>query len=533
MKETPRHHLSRAIARIGANRTLLIVGAIFLVALTVRLYRLDGQGLECDEFYTIPAATGHQYVYLHADANTAAANLPLTTSGYKELLKAESGVGLGSVRAVLTRNVHLPLYFFFMHYWIEAFGRSEWTLRLPSAIFGALAAVMIFLLGQELFGLFVGLVSAAFMALAPEQIYFSQQARMYPLLVLLAISSTYALVLGKKHSQQKWPYILYACLSIAGLYTHYEYFFFFAVQVAFVAVGSRLGRDQKKRWLLSQLAVCLAFAPWVLTTISQKKTSPEIVAWVSGSLSGNLILTDTLTKLARLISVPELPLGWLSVIATFVLLIVGAVALKSHRSHLFLLCSWIAFPIAGILLMDQLLGTRAIGITRYWLIIGPPLYLLIGLGIERLNIRAAQIILSAVLAGFLFAAALLTARGELRPKPDRHRELAEFVDSQVADAQQELVLTDGLNSLPLVLAYYGHREMDVLRYKWMVDQLGARSFDQLTGGREEIWLLTSGPTEAVRMLEQNGYKLEEKPHTFGHVAVAKYVRPAGADRANY
>jgi len=421
--------------------------------------------------YTIPAATGHQYVYLHSEANDAQNNVPLTTGGYKKLLQPESEVRLNSVRAVLKRNVHLPSYFYFMHYWIEAFGSSEWSLRLPSAMFGALAAGMIFLLGQELFSSFIGLVGAVFMALAPEQIYFSQQARMYPLLVLFAVSSTYALALAKKYPRNNWPYVFYALVSVAGLYTHYEYFFLFAAQAAFVWIGSALGREHKSRWLLAEGIACAAFAPWLLIGISQKKTSPEIVAWVNGSLSGNQILTETLTKIARLISVPELPLGWLSVVATFVLLIVGAVSLRSKRSHLFLLCSWIAFPAIGIVFLDQVFGTRAVSITRYWLIIAPPLYLLIGAGIERINQRAARIALLAVLTGFLFAAALLTARGDLRAKPDRHQELAQFVDNRVYDPQNQIVLTDGLNALPLGLAYYGRREIPVLRYKWLMDQL--------------------------------------------------------------
>src|SRR5262249_10582543 len=148
------------------------------------------------------------------------------------------------------------------------------------------------------------------MALAPDQIYFSQQARMYSLLVLLAISSTYAIALSKKYSGKRWPYVGYAVLSTAGLYTHYEYFFFFTAQLAFIWIGSRLGRENKKPWALTQALVLAAFAPWLLITVAQKKTSPEIVAWVHGSLGSNLIVTEVVTKVTRLISVPELPLGW-------------------------------------------------------------------------------------------------------------------------------------------------------------------------------------------------------------------------------
>jgi hypothetical protein len=524
MKGTPHAEDSRLVQILSSRKILLVAVCVVLVSFGLRLHGLDKQGLECDEFYTIPAATGHQYVYLHDESLSARPVVPLTIDGYRPLLKPEAGVGLTAIPPVLRRNVHLPLYFFLMHYWIEAAGNSAWALRLPSALFGALAAGVVFLLAEHLFGMFVGLASASFMALAPDQIYFSQQARMYSLLVLLTVSSTYLIALSKKYPRKRWPYVSYAILSIAGLYTHYEYLFFLMAQLSFIWVGSRLGRENKKSWAVTYAVVFAAFAPWLLTTIAQKKTSPEIVAWVHGSLGGNLILSEAATKVMRLISVPELPAGWISAVAAFVLLIAGAVALRTDRSKLFQLLTWIVFPIGGILLMDQMLGTRAIGITRYWLIISPSLYLLISRGMEKIPNRPARVGLLAVFVGFLFTAALLTGSGDLRAKPDRHEELAQFVDTRVTDPQHQLVLTDGLNALPLVLAYYGKREMPVLRYKWLVDELETQPFVKLTGGRREVWLLTSGPTLAARLLEDNGYRLVEQPVTFGHIAVARYLR---------
>lgn len=524
MKGTP-HAEGPSLAQLVASRKIALLAiCVSLVSFSLRIHDLDKQGLECDEFYTIPAATGHQYVYLHDESLTARPVVPLTTGGYRPLLKPEAGVGLTAIPPVLRRNVHLPFYFFLMHYWIQVAGNSAWALRFPSALFGALAAGVFFLLAEHLFGLFVGLASASFMALAPDQIYFSQQARMYSLLVLLAVSSTYMIALSKKYSKKRWPYVAYAVLSITGLYTHYEYFFFLAAQLAFIWIGSRLGRENKRPWAVTHAVVFAAFTPWLLTTIAQKKTSPEIVAWVHGSLGGNLILTEMVTKVTRLISVPELPAGWISVVAGFVLLIAGALALRTDRSKLFQLLTWLLFPIAGILLMDQVLGTRAIGITRYWLIVSPPLYLLIARGMKKIPNRPARVGLLALFVGFLFAGALLTADGQLRAKPDRHEELAQFVDTRVTDPQHQLVLTDGLNALPLVLAYYGKRELPVLRYKWVVDELGTQTFAEITGGRREVWLLASGPTQAAKLLEDNGYRMQEEPITFGHIAVARYLR---------
>jgi hypothetical protein len=65
------------------KRILFLMLVIFGTSLAIRLYRLDGQTLECDELYTMPAATGHQYVYLSNEAGAATAYMPVTTSEYK------------------------------------------------------------------------------------------------------------------------------------------------------------------------------------------------------------------------------------------------------------------------------------------------------------------------------------------------------------------------------------------------------------------------------------------------------------------
>ncbi len=507
----------------SARKTLLLLVLLFLASLSVRLYHLGSQSLECEELYTIPAATGHQYVYLTGEPNADQLAFPTTTHDYKRLLTPDSGKGLTAVTGVLRKNVHLPLYFYFMHYWLKLFGISEWVLRLPSAVFGALAVVLIFLLGRELFNPLVGLVSSLLIGFMPEQIHYSQQARMYPLLALLAIASTFAITLARKHSSSRLPYVLFAVLSIAGLYTHYEYVFFFAAQSFYIWVVSPLGRQKKFPWLVTECAIVAAFFPWVLIGIAQSRTSPEIIAWVRGPLSTEMVLTEIVSKLTRLISVPEAPFGWVSVIVAYGLLVLGALSLRFHRSTLWLLCAWIVFPITGVVFLDHLLGTRAIGIMRYWIIIAPAVYLLLAVGVQKINNKLAQIALVAVLGGFLFATAMLTARGDLRAKPDRHEEMAHFIDMQVSNTSHDTILSEGVNSIPLALAYYGQREMRMLRYKWVADQLEHQSLSQIVGPDQSVWLLASGPSRGARILEENGFQLTGRPVLYGHILLSHYA----------
>jgi uncharacterized membrane protein len=514
-----------ALVALGGPRALrLLLFATLALSLALRCYGLGRQGLECEELYTVPAATGHQYVYLRAEPNEQPPPVPLTAHEYRQLLTPEAGHGLLSVTGVLARNVHMPLYFFFMHYWVSAFGTSEWALRLPSVIFSTLAGLLLFLLGRALFDAWTGLIAALLFGLMPEQIHFAQQARMYPLLVLLAVASTYALALARQRPRAHAPYVVYALTSVAGLYTHYEYVFFLAAQAFYIWCASPLGRERKRAWLVTQASVALALCPWLVVSLTQRRASAEVIAWAHGDLSAATLGAEVLSKLTRLISVPEVPFGWLSALAAYGLLAAGVLALRAQRGRLMLLCAWLAFPLAGVLLLDHVLATRAISIMRYWLLVTPALYLLMAAGVLSCKRAPRRLALVAPLAGFLCLTAFWTARGELRKKPDRHRELARFMDQQLAGTTRPTILTEGVNAIPLALAYYGRGEARVLRYKWVADRTAQQSFSELTGDAQDVWLLVSGDNQSASLLEANGFHRSSVQVLFGHILVSRYSR---------
>jgi len=76
------------------------------------------------------------------------------------------------------------------------FGISEFSSRLPSAIFGILTVLLIYVTGRGWFNARVGLFSALFLALSPFAIGWSRTARMYTLFQMLFIAGSYLLYRG-------------------------------------------------------------------------------------------------------------------------------------------------------------------------------------------------------------------------------------------------------------------------------------------------------------------------------------------------
>src|SRR5207342_2853480 len=97
----------------------LMPAGVVLFTLALCLIRLGAQPIWYDEQVTLDTASLPWSGIWHAARDTEAPHL-----AYYALLKP----------------------------WLAAFGTSDWALRLPSAIFAALAAGMTALLGRRLFG---------------------------------------------------------------------------------------------------------------------------------------------------------------------------------------------------------------------------------------------------------------------------------------------------------------------------------------------------------------------------------------------
>jgi mannosyltransferase len=117
-----------------------------------------------------------------------AAALRLFRLGTKELWYDEAS----SLALALNAFAHFgaisykPVYFLFLKSWIFFTGTGAFWVRLPSVVFGAATVYTVYLLGRDIRGRRVGLISAFLLAVSCFHIYHSQQARHFTLLALLS-----------------------------------------------------------------------------------------------------------------------------------------------------------------------------------------------------------------------------------------------------------------------------------------------------------------------------------------------------------
>lgn len=206
------------------------VGLILLVAigLGLRLWNLGGPSFGDDELITAYAAKGF--------ADTGNFVLP---SGF---------VYDGSWLDLLFRALSIKL-----------FGFNEFGARLPSVIFGSMTIGLAYLVGRELGGKKVGLLSAFIICFLPWEISWSREARMYAAFQLLYLGLVYTTYLALvKYRKAGW-YILSFVLFIATVATDELGIVFIAVPYCWVLLNSWQKRQLKRflAMLCAALVLCL------------------------------------------------------------------------------------------------------------------------------------------------------------------------------------------------------------------------------------------------------------------------------------
>lgn len=217
-------------SRVGSSGSKKFIWlAVFLLALGLRLFHLGNQNLWFDEQLTVTVSQAEE----------------------KDLLKM---LELESNKP--------PLYFLFMHYWLKG-GTSEFWIRLPSAICGALTCLLALVLGNELIGKNQGWILGLLLAVAPFHVYYSQEARMYALLGLTGTGAMVCAVLFCK--TQRWNYaLLYLLCATLSCYifTYGIFLLPFSCLLSLAFQPRPLRKGLLVFWCTNVL-VALLFCPWV------------------------------------------------------------------------------------------------------------------------------------------------------------------------------------------------------------------------------------------------------------------------------
>lgn len=161
------------------------------------------------------------------------------------------------------KHIHTPLFYVFLHFWMNLLGESDFIIRLLPAIFGILTIPVVYLCGKELKCEKTALTAAFFTAINSLLIYYSQEVRMYSLTALF--SALIVLFLLRLNRSGSLFNISGLILANAGLlYTHsisfvFVFFEFFIFGLYFFFKN----RDKIKPFLYTAFFTALLYMPYV------------------------------------------------------------------------------------------------------------------------------------------------------------------------------------------------------------------------------------------------------------------------------
>ncbi|HEV3128394.1 MAG TPA: glycosyltransferase family 39 protein, partial [Solirubrobacteraceae bacterium] len=129
-----------------------------------------------------------------------------------------------------------PLYHLTLWLTIRVFGDGEFAVRLPSLIAGTLVIPVLYELGRELYDRRTGLIAAAFAAISPILVWYSQEARMYEFAALFGLLAVLTQLRAIRNGTMlNWA--AYIVATAALLWSHYFGLLLIAVQqLVFVGV---------------------------------------------------------------------------------------------------------------------------------------------------------------------------------------------------------------------------------------------------------------------------------------------------------
>jgi uncharacterized membrane protein len=287
-----------------------------------------------------------------------------------------------------------PLYFILLRGWLALVGDGEFAARYSSLVCGVLAVPLTWAVGRRVVGRSVGTISSVLVALSPYLVWYSQELKMYTLVLSLGLLSTYFYERALDEGRWRW-WIGHITVTSLMMYTHILAVLILLPQALRFIGGGRRYLPHWRGWLVDMAALTLPYVPLAIWQIplllSDFQTGHPFYSL--GDMVQILLLA-----FSRGVATPWHPIA----MGVFLLLLLAGVALRTRNGYqgVLTLVLWLAAPVLAVYLVS--LG-MPIFTDRYLLYVTPAYALLLARGSVAIGQRwrPGQMLVSLLLVLFL------------------------------------------------------------------------------------------------------------------------------------
>lgn len=428
------------------------------------------------------------------------------------------------------------LYFLTLRGWFQLAGASEFALRYISVMAGTLTIPLTWQVARRLIGVkghpsdfwttqtITPLLAILFLTVNPYQLWYSQEGKMYTLMIALTLLAHWCWLTGIAGGRRR-IWLLYLGTVSLAIYIHLLSILIIPLHLLWYLIAWPQSRRHWRGYSLALAGLTLPYLPliwwqWAMLMAPQKVTAitftplSEMVYGLLTSHSYGLLPTPPLYRL--------LPIFFIGAVGLLLGVDVMAKqrvsdppdapsvlspALRPWRRHL-LLGSWLFIPMITIYLLSL---RQPIYIDRYIIWIAPAAMIVLALGIQALYQNSGRLAIPLVILLLLYTVGLWVQMGWRQKQETIKYDLRSAIAYVVERRAPETLLVLQIPHLEFSYRYYtGDNSPDLFTTsdarlgRWVgglwtnaglpdaqAKVLAEQEMQQMTTGVQELWVLSS------------------------------------------
>jgi len=276
---------------------------------------------------------------------------------------------LAEFKEMLFAENNPPLHFLITRWWSQLVPFEAAWLRVPSAIFSALAVWPLYLIGRKLGGERTALITALLFSLSNYHYGYAHEVRAYALFTLLACWSAWLVVRRMGDIQVGWlPLLQLALVNTVMVYTHYFGWLMMGVQGLFILLAPGL-RPWRGAFAVGTLITAALFGPMLLVFLKRAGESLGQGTWLTYPVPEELYNMVWKWSNAPVVAA-----------ASIILIVAGIARRQRGDAAMRLAIIWGLVPLIGLFMLSQF---KPMFLDRYLVFSAPGFALLVALCIQE------------------------------------------------------------------------------------------------------------------------------------------------------